>query len=49
VKKHEEALADAVALIAASPEASPLAQDPDAAGGAASDRLIDMEIHFDYA
>src|SRR5216683_555474 len=49
VEEHKEALAYAVALVAAGPEACPLAQDVGAAGGATADGLVDTELDLDYA
>jgi hypothetical protein len=49
VEKHEAAVADVVALVAAGPEACPFSEGIGAACGAASDGLLDAEVDFDDA
>ena len=49
MEEHEEALADAVALIASAPESGPLAQGVDASGGAAANGLVDAEVDLHEA
>jgi hypothetical protein len=47
VKQHKKALSDTVALIAARPQASPLAQNIGPTRSATPHRLIDPKLYFD--
>jgi len=49
MEKHEQTLADAVALIACGPETCPLAQSVGGVGCAFANGLVDAEVDFDDA
>ena len=49
MKKHEQALAGAVSLVACGPETCPFAQGVGGVGSAVANGLVDAEVDFDDA